>query len=387
VTPAATAPREFIDLVAALVAIDSTNPDLAAGGAGELPVARFVAAWLARAGVPATVDDFAPGRANVVAHAPGDRPASLMLNAHLDTVGVEGMVDPFVPTEVDGCLHGRGAWDTKAGLAAAMWVVRELMATTANRASVVLAAVADEECGSLGTERLIAAGQARVDGAVVLEPTNEEIVSCHKGFVWVEVAVAGRAAHGSMPDEGVDAIAKAGLVLAAIDRHGRELLDGERHPLLGPSSMHVSLISGGTEMSTYPDRCVFQLERRLRPGEPAAVAVDEVQAIVDALRAHDPNMQATVRSTFMRGPLEQPPSIPVAVALSAAYERVRAAPAVVGGAPYWTDAGLLADAGVPAVVFGPRGHGAHAADEWVDLESAWGCTRTLLDTATTFGEC
>jgi acetylornithine deacetylase len=354
-------------LTGQLVAIDSTNPDLGPGGAGEREIAAFVASWLRTAGLEVDVHDAAPGRPNVVALARGTGGRrSLLLNAHLDTVGVAGMESPFDARVRDGRLHGRGAGDMKGSLAAIMLVgaaaVRERL-----RGDVIVAAVADEEVGSLGTKELVRRYTAAA--AIVAEPTEEVVAIAHKGFVAFEAETVGRAAHGSRPDLGIDAIASIGPVLTGIGELDARLRAGEGHPLLGTGSVHASVIEGGQEYSSYPARCRLQGERRTIPGE----TVDDVRAELEALAA---GTGAKVRIPFHRSPFETAPDAPVVAALHRHLGHER-----VGGVAFWADSALLADAGISTVVFGPVVDGIHGVDEWVALASLERCHDAYLAVA------
>jgi acetylornithine deacetylase len=348
---------DVASLTSALVAIDSVNPALVEGGAGEREIAAYVASWAREAGLE--VEELSGPRPSVIVRsdAPG---RSLLLCGHLDTVGVEGMTDPFVP-RVDGDrLFGRGAYDMKAGLAAALVACREAARLGLN---VVVAAVADEEHASLGIQEVLAAG-VRADAAVVTEPTHGEIVIAHKGFVWAEIAVSGRAAHGSMPDLGVDAIVAAAPVLARLGELDASLAAAP-HPLLGRGSVHASLITGGEELSTYPSRCVVSLERRTLPGEDGT----DVSALIEGV-------DASSRVLLVREPFAIDPSEEVVRLVQAA-----AGGAPLVGAPYWTDAAFIAAAGIPTVLYGPGGAGAHAAEEWVSLSETAEVARVLVEVA------
>src|SRR3954449_2209544 len=199
------------ELTARLVAIDSVNPSLVAGGAGEEAIVQFIARWAADAGLEATVLEETPGRPSVVVRAAGNGGGrTLMLCGHIDTVGVEGMADPHVPRVEGDRLYGRGAYDMKAGVAAALIAARELR-HAGLAGDVVVAAVADEEHASMGVQEVLE--RVGAHAAVVTEPTELEVVVAHKGFVWSEVEVTGRAAHGSRPHLGVYAIVKSGPIL------------------------------------------------------------------------------------------------------------------------------------------------------------------------------
>lgn len=369
-------------LINELVAIDSINPDLVPGAAGEGAIARFIAHWMEAAGLEVHVEEVQPGRPNVVGIARGSGGGrSLLLNGHMDTVSVTGMAEPFTPLVRDGRLYGRGAYDMKAGLAACMVAAVEAK-RHALRGDVIVTAVMDEEYAGLGT--LAIARQYRADAAIVAESTELQLVTAHKGFVWLEVETHGVAAHGSRPHLGVDAIAKMGGVLVALQRLGQELERPAPHPLLGQASIHASLIEGGQELSSYPERCLLTVERRTLPGETGEAAEAELQAIVDRLGRDDPAFKASVRRGLVRSPLETPQSAPIAAAVRHAAEGILARPCPPAGLSFWTDAASLAEAGIPTVLFGPVGAGAHAAEEWVDLASVRACADVYVATALAF---
>ncbi len=358
---------ELVDLASRMVAIDSVNPDLVPGGAGEREIARFVAGWLDAAGLEVESEEIAPGRWNVVGVARGTGGGrSLLLNAHMDTVGVAGMDAPLEPRVEDGRMYGRGAYDMKASLAAIMLAGARARGLRL-RGDVVVAAVADEEVGSIGAEA--AARRVRADAAIVAEPTELRVAVAHRGFVWLTVETSGRAAHGSRPDLGVDAIAKMGRVLVELEELDRSLRAEPSHALLGSGSLHASLVEGGKELSTYPDRCTLRMERRTIPGETAATAEAEVRAILEGAAREDPDFAGSVSVDFVREPFAVAESEDVVRSIGRAAGAVLGNEPEVVGMPFWTDAAVFAAAGVPTVLFGPRGEGAHAAVEWVDLES------------------
>jgi acetylornithine deacetylase len=360
---------ELTDLASRLVAIDSVNPDLVPGGAGETEVARFVAGWLEDAGLEVQLNDLGDGRRwNAVGVARGSGGGrSLLLNAHMDTVGVEGMEKPLEPRVEGGRLYGRGAYDMKASLAAIMLAgarARDLSL----RGDVVVAAVADEEVASIGSASLDP--DWRTDAAIVSEPTEERVAIAHRGFVWLDVEAKGRAAHGSRPDLGVDAIAKMGRVLVGLEELDRSLRASPSHELLASGSLHASLIEGGQELSSYPDRCLLRMERRTIPGETAEHVEAEVRGVIEQASGVDPDLRAEARVTFSREPFEVSADEPIVQAVRARAAEVLGEEPPVVGVPFWTDAAVLSHAGVPTVLFGPIGDGAHAVEEWVDLDSA-----------------
>jgi acetylornithine deacetylase len=378
-------PGDARALTRALVRVDSRNPTLAADAPGEGPCAALLRDVLDAWGFRTEIHDAAPGRPNLVARIGGD-PArgigrSLMLNGHLDVVGVEGMVHPpFAADERDGRLYGRGSADMKGGIAA-MCAAALRAARAGVRGEIVIAAVADEEYESLGTRALLAHG-VRADACVVTEPTRLAIMPAHRGFVWLQIEITGRAAHGSRWDIGIDAIRHAGLLLAELDAYDADVLPARTHPLLGRGSLHASLIEGGTGMSTYPDRCVLKLERRTIPGESAADVIDEVRRACDRIHARRATFAADVRLLVTQGPSDVPVASPLVQGLDAAL-RASGERVAVEGMSAWTDAALFNEAGIPAVCFGPGDISlAHAAEEYIPLDEIDRAASVLASFAT-----
>lgn len=378
--------RELVELVSRLVAIPSVNPDLVPGGGGEGELARFVANWLEQAGVDTVVTEVAPGRPNVVAIVQGTGGGrGLMLNAHLDTVGAGGMIDPFTPRLEGNRLHGRGAFDMKASLAAIM-----LAAAAAKRQSwrgdLVVTAVVDEEYGSIGTAAVAANSRlmSRVEAAIVTEPTGLDLCIAHNGFVWFTVTTHGVAAHGSRPDLGTDAIAKMGPILTAISAYDRELQGRPRATPRYPASIHASTIRGGQELSSYPRSCVLEIERRTTPEEALPGVVEEFQRLIQNLTGTEPPIAATMTTGLSREGYAIAPDAPLVRLLARQIEaQTGRAPELIAESG-WMDSALLGAAGVPTVVFGPGGVGAHADTEWVDLDETQQTVDTLLAVAAEF---
>ena len=228
---------------------------------------------------------------------------SLMLNAHYDTVGVDGMAEPFSGAVRNGRLYGRGSYDMKGSLAACIGAVKALVDSRQPlRGDVVVAAVADEEYGSLGTSDILT--RIRTDGAIVTEPTALNACLAHKGYLWIEVVTEGRAAHGSKVEFGIDANMRMGWFLAELSRLEQELRARPAHPLVGPPSLHAALLSGGAGLSTYAPKCTLQIERRTIPGETEAQVMAEINGIVERIAAREPTFRATTRAFFVRPPFE-----------------------------------------------------------------------------------
>jgi acetylornithine deacetylase len=302
----------------------------------------------------------------------------VLLNAHLDTVGVAGMTDPFAPRLEDGRLYGRGAYDMKGSLAACMLATAEA-SRRGLRGDVILTAVADEEYASVGTEAIAATWTA--DAAIVTEPTEMELAVAHRGFVGFEIEVEGRAAHGSRPDLGVDAIAKMGPVLVGIERLDGALRADPTHRFLGSGSIHASLIEGGQEFSSYPAQCVLQAERRTIPRESVSAVENELRRLLAEAAAQDPDLRAELRVVVAREPFEVGEDEPIVGLVRRHAARVLGSEPGLVGVPFWADSALLAGAGIPTVLFGPSGEGAHAEVEWVDLADLERCVEIYVAVA------
>lgn len=364
-----------------LVRCDSRNPSLVPGGPGEYAAAARLRDILVGWGFDTQLHDTVENRPNVVMRVRGTGGGrSLLLNGHLDVVGVDGMAHgPFDAHERDGRMYGRGTSDMKGGVAAmcaaAARVTRRL------RGDVIVTAVVDEEWQSLGTSTLLAGG-LRADAAIVTEPTGLAVMPSHKGFAWLEATVHGRAAHGSRWDIGVDAIRFAGLLLAELDRVDREDLPTRSHHLLGRPSLHAADIEGGSGLSTYPDRCLFRVERRTIPGESGDIALRELRDAAARVQAAHPAFRADVALLFSQPPSDVALDAPIVRALNGVLER-RALPTRPVGMSAWTDAALLNAAGIPAICFGPGDMGlAHAATEYIEtaqVERAADVLAELID--------
>ncbi|MGE0554743.1 MAG: ArgE/DapE family deacylase [Gemmatimonadales bacterium] len=373
-----------LDLLQSLVRINSVNPSLVPGAPGEAEIGRYLAGVLARIGLDVESHEPVPGRVSVTGRLRGAGGGkSLTLNGHYDTVGVEGMQDPFSGELRDGRIYGRGSFDMKGAVAACVAALKALKDHgVALRGDVVVAAVADEEYGSVGTADL--AGKLRTDGAIVTEPTALRTCLAHKGYLWIEVTTRGRAAHGSRFEEGIDANLRMGRFLHQLERLEQGLRARAPHPLVGPPSLHAATIAGGTGLSTYAASCRLEIERRTVPGETEASVMAEIAAILAELERHDPSFEAEARAFFVREPFEVAADAAVVRALEGAATAVLGrTPPHIGDTP-WMDAALLAAAGTETVVFGPTGAGAHADVEWVDLESVYQTAAVLAETARRF---
>ncbi len=367
--------REAHALLADLIGVDSVNSSLVPGGAGEQRIAEYVRKYLDSIGLSTRLDEVSPGRPNVVGllstrEGEGfDQQHGLMINGHLDTVGTSGMTrDPLKAVFEGDKVFGRGAVDMKGGLVMGLLALAAIRRSSVRLGrSVLFTGVVDEEYASIGTEDM--ARRYHTDAAAILEPTNLELCVAHKGFAWVSAEVFGRAAHGSSYKEGIDAIANMGKLIVEVNQLREKYVKEPGHPLVGPRSIHWSLIRGGNELSTYPDYCKAQFERRTLPNEDPADIVEEVKQICERLSLESPEFQSKITLDFVRKGYEISKSEPIVRALASQIRSKTGHEPRFVGSGGWMDSAILGAAGIPTVLFGRSGEGAHAMEEWVSLSS------------------
>ena len=370
-----------MELLAELVGIDSVNPGLVEGAQGESAIVEHLRLRVERAGFTTLVvsPEDHPDRPSLLAWSVGTVPgACLLLNGHVDTVGVSGMADPFSPRIEGDHLLGRGAADMKAGLAGIVVAAEEL--ARRGRGSVVLALVADEEDRSLGTEtvlRHLDTTGLRPALALVAEPSQLDVTASLRGFAVVHVEFGGRAAHTSQAGEGVDAVAHLGRFLGAVAEE-RERIRARGGELL------VSVVRGGGAPFTVADQASATVERRTTPGESTTAALREVEGLLARLRDEDPTVRASARLVVARESWQLQPDGPARAFATILDEQLSTVPGRTGApfaAPYWMEAPLFEDVGIPALVCGPSGGGLHAVDEWVDLRQVRAFPKAVVTAA------
>ena len=356
-----------IHLLSELVGINSVNPTLS-HGPGEQEISQFVAQYIKGLDLEPEIQPVAPKRNNVVAIIPGvGRTHPLLFNAHLDTVGVEDMDDPFGLRRSGDRLYGRGAYDMK-GSVAVMLLLAEYLTQHKPPGDVLLTFVVDEEDKSIGTEYLVKKWLAGIPdrpmGAIFVEPTEEQIAVAHRGFVWYEIEVIGKAAHGSRPTEGIDAIIPLQAALEELSKIHAELSSHEGDPLVGRASLHAGTIEGGTALSVIPSRSRLRWERRTLPGGSQNDLDVELERVIRAVRNVPGNHQVRGREIFARPPYAVSDQADIVKCLRAVSPQSKQV-----GLPFWADSALTGMAGIPSVLFGPIGLGAHSREEWVSLKS------------------
>ena len=378
---------EVEDLLSALVRIDSVTPSLIPNAAGEGAIAVFIRDWMA--GIDANVDisleEVEPGRPNVLARLAGTGGGrSLCLNAHSDTVGYANWADRALrPERVGDRLVGVGAADDKSSCAIALLAMREVASSGLRmRGDLVVACTVDEEALSIGTTSLVE--HHAFDGAIILEPKGlGRAVIEHQGFGWIDLIVHGKAAHGSAPADGVDAIAQMAEVIRGLTALGARFA-AKPDPRNGATVFHTSTIVGGTDYATYPSQCILGVEIGTQPGESLAARIADIEAIYADCRSRMPGFSAEVRVHLERDPFK---AIGHEVLLAAAD---RAAEQVIGrahqqvGLNAWMDAALMQGAGIPTISLGPDGGNFHAPDEWVSLPECISLIEIIRETAIAF---
>jgi acetylornithine deacetylase len=370
---------DLVALASHLVRIDARNPWLIEGGPGEAAIAADMAAR-ARAipRVEVLVVEVEPGRPNVLARLPGAGGGpSLCLNAHLDTVGDASWSGRSMAPVVDGDrLVGLGAADDKGHCAAALIALQRLAVRPAPLAGDVVAAfVMDEEATSLGTQALVR--DNRYDAAIVVEPFGlGRAIVTHQGFGWLDITVHGRAAHGSAPDVGIDAISRLARVVERLDALGRGWA-ADPHPLNGATVYHASLVGGGSDYATYPAHATLGIEIGTQPGETIADRVVDIERIFAALRDELPDFEAEVAVRLDRDPFEANGHERLLAALDRASRGVTGRPLEPAGENAWMDAALVQAAGIPTVSIGASAGNLHAPDEWVSIPELVAVTRII----------
>jgi acetylornithine deacetylase len=369
---------DVLEILQELIRTPSVNPSLDPDeGHGEAAIAKVAQKWLAANGMKSRLEEVVAGRPNTVAEVGRGEGPTLVFCAHLDTVGTKGMaIPPFEPTLEGNRVYGRGSYDMK-GSAAAVMVAAAALRREDFPGRVLVALVADEEYASIGAKDFVKRHKA--DACMLTEPSQGQLILCHKGFVWAEIITKGHAAHGSRWDLGVSAIARMGKIIAGLEQFDQQELRNRTHPLVGPASQHCSVIRGGSGLSTYAEECTLQIERRTLPGETPERVMEELEEVIRST-----GERAELRRLLDRPPLTCDANAKIAISLCEAVRSVTGETPEIAGVGYWMDAALFAAAGIPTVNYGPGGGGAHEAVEWVDLNSVVTTAQVLVETAASF---
>jgi acetylornithine deacetylase/succinyl-diaminopimelate desuccinylase-like protein len=367
---------EIEKLARELIALPSVNPAFLPNNhpdAGEGRVADFLAATAAKAGLDVHLQTVLPGRSNVLARlAPaGKIKQRILLAPHMDTVTAISR-DQFVPRLRYGRIYGRGACDTKGSIASMLGALTALARSNDRPAAteIVFAGLVDEEHAQSGS-RALAASRFKADLAIIGEPTRLRVVTAHKGSLWLHLETRGKAAHGACPELGRNAVHEMARVVDLLQTDYAGQLRRQRHPLLGCATVSVGSMQGGTQPNIVPAQCQASVDRRTLPGETPASVRRELAAL---FRRHKLRVSIADEKVCPCCPLETSAKLPlVRQFLQAAGQKTPT------GVNYFCDASVLAQAGVPGIVFGPGDIAqAHTADEWIAVKSMQAATARLL---------
>jgi acetylornithine deacetylase/succinyl-diaminopimelate desuccinylase-like protein len=357
-------PASPVELLRELIRIPSVNPDGDPGTdlTGEAELATWLAAWLEARGFTVTLEEIKPGRPNLIARAPGpdDRPR-ILLGPHLDTVGVGGMtVDPFAAEIRDDKIWGRGASDTKGPMAAMLWSLHECRDLLASLpVAVDFVAFMAEESGQWGSRDFADRHASDYQFALVGEPTALNLVHVTKGALWATLTATGKAAHSSQPERGDNAILKLTRSLDFLDRELRKALGQFRHPVLGPSTLNIGTIIGGTRANIVPDHAEAQIDIRTVP---ALTTNGGALAFVESFLATH-QLPITINGMVENPPMEVPDGHPWLQRIRQVHPGSQPT-----GAPWFSDAAHLTTAGLPAICVGPGSiNQAHTVDEFISI--------------------
>jgi succinyl-diaminopimelate desuccinylase len=355
----------------------------------ETAVAKYISSFLKAEAIDSEIKEIFDGRSNVYGSLLGQKTGpTLLFCGHIDTVPPNNMeIEPFNAYIEDGKIYGRGAADMKGGVAAMLLAMAAIKrAGVKLKGAIKFAGVVGEESPntSEGARALVAEGKV-ADMAIVGEATNLDIAAAHKGMEWLKVEVKGKAAHGSVPDKGVNAIVKAAQIIQAIEEKVVPELKKRKHPLVGSPTINIGRIEGGVLNNIVPDSCWFSLDRRWVPGETLEGVMGEIQDIIDELKKQDSELEAKLieqPETIGRGPMEIDPAHSLVQVVSKAATQVLGREPEVKGVVYWTDGAHLSKAGIPTIVFGPGDIAqAHAAVEYIDIKQLYKAAQIYALTA------
>jgi succinyl-diaminopimelate desuccinylase len=363
--------NETITVLKKLVSINSVNPDIENGN-NEIEVSNFIVEYLKKAGLEVHTQNVKDGRFNVVGILKGSgEKKGLMFNGHTDTVGIRNMtIDPLKPVIDNDKLYGRGACDMKAGIAAMMVTLKTFADSKSNlKGDLALSTVPGEEFDNVGARKLVEGFSfSKPIGAIIVgEPTDLQLAIKHKGFINIEIETKGKAAHGSVPEKGIDAIEKMAKIVVKLEEM-KETASKKHNELLGQPKIHTSTIQGGREWSVIPDQCILKIEVRTIPEYKTEDAMKDLHKIIAELSSKDPNLKASTNIFLDGEPLDTSPNEPIVKSLAQVYEKLKGTKLPVIGVPYGTEAPIFAKGfKAPTCVMGPGDiKQAHTSDEYVN---------------------
>ncbi len=376
--------ERLLDLCSDLIRLNTVNPP-----GDELEAAEFLGRILRQAGVAVDIMRHTPTRASLVARLQGSgRVPALVYCGHLDVTPVgeeDWLCDPFAGRTVDGRLWGRGSSDMKSGVAAMVEAARVLAcARLPLKGDLVLLLTCDEEGEGLGAGELAdRADLAPAMALIIPEPTGNDVIVAEKGQLWLEITTRGKAAHGSMPHLGRNAIMMMVRLLSKLEKLQVPYAE---HPLLGGFTGNVGTVHGGLRTNIVPQRCVVTMDLRTVPGQEHRTVVSQVERLISELSTEVPGFCATVKVLSDLRPVETPPQDPAVQLFCEVVAAVIGRRPVPRGVPYTTDAPLLVPVlQAPLIVCGPGDPDlAHQPNEYVEVDRLAESARILTLAALRF---
>jgi succinyl-diaminopimelate desuccinylase len=365
---------EPVQFLQDLLRIDSSNPP-----GNEHEVAKVIAARCERVGLKTKITEVETNRSNLEVRLTGNGTKrgtthdskKLLFCGHMDTVSpgeTEWTYSPFSGELQGNKLYGRGASDMKSGLAGMFLAVESLYNEGVQLpGEIVFLATAGEEVDSCGARKYLESNHMKdFDAIVIGEPTNEKVVIGHKGALWLEIVIYGKTAHGSMPDQGVNAIKHTMEVISLIEQYDLEWKIQEE--TLGHSTMAVTRIGGGVQTNVIPDRCYVQVDIRTVPPQSHPQLIQELKDKLDYLSCKNSGMRAEIKPLLDRPALLTHPSSKI---VQTALTIKGQDPASCYGVSYYTDGSVLnPHSEIQTLVYGPGDEKlAHQPNEWVDVDA------------------
>lgn len=356
--------EHVISLLRSLVAIPSVNPKCNNDPSisGENRIADFLMDWGHAHNIPCRRYEAEKDRPCVLFSLGTDREGApvLLYSVHSDTVWSPGMDRPFELKEKDGLFFGLGAVDDKGPMTAAL-LAMSVLKTMNLSCRLHLLCSCDEEVGYAGINYMVP-DHVKPNAAVILEGTSLDVITAHKGTVRYRISTRGESAHSSLVPQGRNAIYPMSVLISATEKLAAELLLREKHPLLGPPTLNLGTIRGGTQVNSVPDYCEFTVDRRMLPGETPEEIGRELCSVYDGCGV-EYEMEGPI---FYSAPFE---TVRESKWSHYVHKQVKSqfSGSTVHGVLYATEASRVAEFNIPAVVFGPGSIStAHSPNENID---------------------